>query len=206
MVIAVGDVIRVTYWQRLFEQRLYTVLHMRCKTPPSAGTSDLDALQHISALMGNVTFPLLANWRSLVVNDLQFDSVRVQRVWPTRSFYTEQPIGLTGQHTGTANTANVAVSIEKRTLHPLRRGIGRIQMAGTPASLMSGGSWNATYLEDCRVVWSDLTTTLDVTADGGQYRFCLWNGRAVTADDDIQFIQPKDTVRTMHRRTLRIGE
>lgn len=206
MAVAVGNVARVTYWQRLFGQRILSVFHMRCTVAPAAGTTSAQAMINLATRMGNTGMTPLVDWIPLVTGDVNFDEVRAQLVFPAREVYQKDAIGTTGTGTGNPNTANIAVSIEKRSLHPGRKGVGRWQIAGTAANLIVGGMVDATYLTALQGLGNDLIGDVSVVADSSKWRFCLFGGAAVTSDDDIFDVQAKDTARTMHRRTLRVGE
>lgn len=206
MAISVGDVIRVVYFQRLFGQRIDSVFHLRCTVAPAPGTTEAQALLNIAIRFSDPTFPLLMFWAPLVGPSLLFDEVRAQKVWPNRSVYQKFAIGTTGTNADDATTANVAASIEKRTLHPGRKGIGRWQIAGVPATKIISGALAPSYLTSLSGLAGALVGDQSITSDSSKYRFCLWNGGAITSDDDMFDPQPKDTVRTMRRRTLRVGE
>lgn len=206
MASAVNDVLRATYFQRLFGQRILTVFHLRTVTAAAGGTSDATELQEVAnRLAATASFPL-SGWRTLVSDSLSFDEVRVQRLSAPRTVYFKSAILTAGTLTDQPNTANLAVSIEKRTLRAGRRGIGRIQMAGAPMNRFSTGEVDPTYLATVQTAWNPLANLLSVPLTGAVYAFCLYGGVPVTSDDDVMDVQAKTAARTMHRRTLRVGE
>lgn len=206
MPIAVNDVVRLVYFNRLYSQRLLTVLHLRCVTAPAGGIATEQALLNIANKYGAGADPLLTAWKSVVSQDFIFDEVRAQKVFPQRSIYAKAAIGDNGGDTEKALTANVAISIEKRSITANRHGIGRVQMAGCPGDVLEDGVWNSTYVGQVQTAWENLLGLQSVPADSSVYAFCLWDGNAVTSDDDLFDVQAKDTIRTMHRRTVRVGE
>lgn len=206
MAIQVNDVVRVTYWQRLFQQRVLTVLHLRCITAPPPLEPEFTVLTNLAQTLANMNDPLIAAWRPLVTADLLFDQVRCQKVFPTRTIYGQSAMLYTGTNAGTSQTANVAISIEKRSSVAGRTGIGRIQMAGVPAESMASGSFTPLYTTQVQTAWQELLETVTSPIDGAVYRTCLWGAGQVGASADLIDIQAKDTVRTMHRRTVRVGE
>lgn len=205
MAISVNDVIRVTYFERLFEQRLLTVLHLRCVAAPAAGTTDAVALQNVANRFGDVAQAPLTSWRPLIAADLVWDEVRAQKVFPTRTVYQKDAIGVAGTHADPCEMPNLAMSIEKRTLHAGRKGVGRIQMGGVPNSVIENGMFTVGYLNAAQLCWESILGDITIAADSSIYRVCLWDGDTVTSEDDLFDVQAKDTVRTMHRRTLRVG-
>lgn len=206
MAIAVNDVIRVTYFQRLFDQRILTVLHMRCITAPAPGTADIVALTNLADRLGQMASAPLQKWIPLVPSALLFDEVRAQRVSPTRSIYGKNFIGTTGSRVGTTvATANVAASIEKRSAIPGRTGIGRVQMAGVVNEVMVNASLTPDFLVEVQDCWEELLGNITVALDGAVYDWIIWGAGIPTLDNGIVDVQAKDTVRTMHRRTKGIG-
>lgn len=202
----VNDVIRVTYWQRLYEQRILTVLHLRVVTPPAGSVSIATELSELSEVLASPTHDLLSGWASNVSEDLLFDEVRCQIVHPNRTQYQVSAIGISGGMAEPSPTANVAVSIQKRTLRVGRRGNGRVQMAGIPASAIVDGDLTGLYLAAVDADWQELLDPVFVTETSGNYHWCLYGGQDVDANDDIFDVNAKQTLRTMHRRTLRVGE
>lgn len=206
MPISVNDVVRLVYFNRLYGQRLLTVLHLRCVTAPAGGIATEQALLNIANKYGSDTQALNLAWAALVSQDFIFDEVRAQRVFPQRTIYAKAATGFNGGDTEPALTPNIAMSIEKRSLTPNRHGIGRVQMAGCPGDVLEDGVWNSTFVAQAQTAWENLLGLQSVTADSSVYSFCLWDGNAVTSDDDLFDVQAKDTIRTMHRRTVRLGE
>lgn len=204
--VAVSDVFRVVYFQTLFEQRVLTVLHMVCTGAPTGSTEYITAADNLAIRMADETKFPLDTWRAVVCAQLSFDQVRVQRVHPTREVYMEQNIGVVGTHAGTCTTANVAMSVEKRSLRVGRKGIGRIQMAGVPSEEIVDGRFDLAYVGAVHDVWNNLPDEITNVLDGSKWRFVLWGGDSPTVDDWIFDVNTFDTVRTMHRRTLRVGE
>jgi len=140
MALAPGDVIRLTVFQRLYSQRVLTVLHMRVTVPATPGFGEFEELQELAQQWADpAQNPLIDDWRGLVVEDLEFEAVRVQKIFPTRSIYAQGTMGFPGQVVQSAKTPNIAASIEKRTSRPGRRGIGRVQMAGVPEGNIVAG-------------------------------------------------------------------
>lgn len=203
-VLAVGDVIRVTWFNRLFAQRILMVCHLRCTTAPT-GTNILAQLDEITSVVNNnTTFPL-QGLQPLTAPDVSFDSVRAQRVSNPRSVYSEAAVGINGTHADQARTANVALSVEKRSLHPGRRGIGRIQVGGLPATKLANGMWDSTFVNDVNTWAQGWLDPLPVQSLGGIYKWIIPTNGPVTSDDDIIALQAKSTVRDMRRRTVGVG-
>jgi len=206
MAIAVNNLIRATYFQRLFAQRILTVLHLRCVTAPT-GTSTMAQLDNLATVLASPSGgPMFPDWQSNVAPQLLFDEVRCQVVWPARTVYGKAPMLFTGTHLDDCTTPNVAASIEKRSSVAGRHGIGRVQMAGIPETEYVAGELNAPYLEDLQDQWNDLELLVPSAVDSGVYAFCLPALSIQPGDDDIVDVQAQSSVRVMRRRTLRVRE
>lgn len=206
MAINVNDLIRVTYFQRMFQQRLLAVLHMRVVTAPAGASSDLVAMTNLANKVGDPAQVWVAAWRAIVTNQVLFDEVRCQKVFPVRGIYGKSAMAVTGSESGAASTANTAISIEKRSRIPGRKGIGRIQIAGSRIIDLVDGSFDPTYLSAVQSAGEQLIGLVSTPLDGGVYAWCLPGPTPLTSDNDISDVQAKDTVRTMHRRTVQVGK
>lgn len=203
--ITVNDVFRVVYFQTLFAQRLMNVFYLRCTVAPSGGVGYFSALESLANRLASDANHPVDNWLPIVGDELEFDDVRVQRVWPTNDMYAQAHMGLDGSHADPATQSNDAISIEKRTSVFGRHGIGRIQIGGVPASQISAGKFSGAYQSLVETFANNFIGDIGVAGGLGTYRFCLFNGDAPTADDDYFDMIVKPEVRTMHRRTLGLG-
>lgn len=204
--VSIGDVIRVTYFQTLFEQRILNVFYLRCTVAPTGGVSYFEAVQNLANRLGDDGIAPVQNWLPIVGDELEFDTCRAQRVFPTRDIYASRVMGVDGAHADPATMSNNAMSVEKRTLTFGPQGIGRMQLAGVPASTISAGKFSGSYQVAVQGFADTFLGDITVAVDSSKYRFCLFNGTAPTADDDYFELIVMPDVRTMHRRTLRVGE
>jgi hypothetical protein len=203
--LATNDVLRVTYFGTLMGQRILNVFKLRVKTAPG-GTDIFVQLNNIaSKLADTVTGPALPLWVPLVGGAFSFDKVRVQRFWPDRTIFGEVLIAQNGTNANQPTLPNVAMSVEKRTHVAGRKGIGRVQIAGMPASEYTDGLWTTAAQTDAGTAFQFLKGDFTVTADGGVYRWCLFSGAPIPENDDIIDVQPKPEVRDMRRRTVGLG-
>lgn len=208
MPLAAGDLLQITYMGSLYGQQIMTVLHARCKTPPTGTPQTELVLDDLAVKISDpVTFDLTAKYMAAACDEFNFTACRVQRVKPTRSIYAEAPMTQTGHAGPGVPAANIAASIEKRSLVPGRKGVGRVQFAPLPATAIGSG-----YIQDAWLLGfgADFAEKLYGTFIGGplynsgEYRWCLPAGGADEAYD-IWDALIQDTVRTMHRRTVGLG-
>ena len=211
MPLALNDIIQVSVRGLLFGQRILTVLHYRVST--AAGVTSAEAQlgefsEDFANNLGGVT--VLFDMRAAVGGQYVFKEVRAQRVYPTRTVYRSTLIDVTGTHVDDATTANIAASITKQTARPGRMGVGRIQLAGIPQTMIVAGALNPDYMA------GELTTLGEAIVDdaytspteGWVATPCLFNPAFDGAQKwaDLLTFTVNDSLRTMHRRTLRLGE
>jgi len=208
MPLALNDVLQVSLRGTLFGQRILNILHYSVNVT-ALGITQLqldDIAVGLSASTGSVD--VVGLMLATVTADYTMDSVRVQRVAPTRTIYSEALPGLPGTLAGTANTANIACSLTKRGANAGRMGQGRFQLAGLPAAAWIGGSLDvATYAGGLSAFRDALMTSFNPPNFAMVLAPCIYNPSAGTPHfQPISSILVKESARTMHRRTLFLGE
>lgn len=208
MALAVDDVVQVSIRGLLFNQRILTVLHYVVSVAGSGSTET--NLENIAAdFAGAATAQDVINkYVAATSLDLGLSEIRAQRVFPTRTVYKAFAIARSGGDADNAATANMAASILKQTNTPGRRGIGRMQLAGLPNNAIAAGLLQDAYrlgaltdlANELKKGWSTVTGTA-ITLQP-----CLYNPGATPAYSIIVGTVPEITVRTMHRRTVLLGE
>lgn len=203
--VAANHVMRVTYNQSLFGQRLMSVFHFVCKTSPAGGTSYAQAVQNFADRLADNAIAPLDDWLAAVAPELTFLDVRVQRVWPQRDVYFNTPIALEGTFATGCNMSIHAASVTKKTLFFGPAGVGRTQVGGIPDAVIEDGSLSASYRLQLKTAFEGFLGDITVAADGGKYRSMVWHGFEPSEEDEVFDVFVQDSVRTMHRRTLGLG-
>lgn len=208
MSLAVDDVVEVSFRGTLYGQRILTVLHYAVVTATAGST--IDQLQTIAASLNASTGSQdpVGKMLALQSNDYTLDAIRTQVVSPQRSIYVQVANGNSGLVGDIAATPNIALSITKRGFEGGRKSIGRLQLAGVPSINISQGKWDVVGLAGAL---GDFVTALknsftpaglavtitpvifNPTAPAPHYQ-AIWSWTV------------NDEVRTMHRRTLFLGE
>lgn len=209
MALLTNDVISVTLRGDLFGQTILTVLHYVVAVPVSGGTvfGDLADLAHtIGAALDAGT--LKTFYLAAAGPQYTLQRVRAQRVAPTRSVYVDDVVGEVGTHADACKTVNIAASLLKRTGTPGRMGIGRVQFAPVPATKLVAGDIDSGYVGG---ELDDLAgaLALNITTSARQFTVspCIYNPTAATPFFSIiTSWVVQSAARTMHRRTLRLGE
>lgn len=206
--VGLNDRFVLTYRATLFGQRIITTHHFRVSTqldPPEY----LTWIQMAAASFGS-QLELAGFWsgvRSLQSSQVHYDAVRVQRISPTRDIYWQQTVDADGEAAEEAETANLAMSVERRCGVAGRHGVGRVQLAGFGVDNMVDGVWGAPFMSLVEAACQDQTDPVSIGLLGTQVRFLLFDPLDPTADDkDILQVIPYSSVRVMRRRTVGLGE
>lgn len=209
MALAVNDVVQVTFVGSLFDQRILNVMHYAVTI--AAGTTSVEGQ------LALIADAFAASLGGPDIKDKLLDAtcpeytllrVRAQRVSPTRSVYRETLVGDIGLLTDTCTASNIAASITKRSNTPGRRGIGRWQLAGMGQSEYASGTLTPTYKTTFLTPLANqfVVTYIDPT-DGFNMVPCIYNPTGTSPFfSRVTAASVQDEVRTMHRRTVRLGE
>jgi len=208
MALAVNDVIQVSLRGTLFGQRIINVLHY-VVNQTTLGITQLqldDIAVSIATDTGSVA--IVGQLLATVSNAYTIDAVRAQRVSPARTIYSEALPNLPGLLAGQPNTANIACSLTKRGANAGRTGQGRFQLAGLPAAAWIAGTLDVgTFGPNLSTFRDTLVASYNPANFAMVLAPCIFN--PTLAPPHFQVINSiiiKETARTMHRRTLFLGE
>lgn len=205
---AVGDVLELTFSGRLMSQVILTVLHVRITTAPSGGsTAEAQLDDWVGWFSNKVTNNWLQKYLDAAAANFTVFECKLQKVYPTRTIFASSIIAETGQQTEDALQSNLAASIEKKTTTVGRKGVGRMQFAPLPKDAYAGGfvdpGFAATPLTGlANAMIGSINCGITYT---GSARYCLPAAAGGGAAYDLYDAYPKETVRTMHRRTVGLG-
>lgn len=206
MGLATGDVVLVSLRGTLFGQRTMNVLRY-VVTVPSTGASITQDLTDIADAFANTATATLPLNKLLPMQGASqtYDTVRAQRVYPARTVYAYSSVAATGTNASDCKTPNIAVSLTKRTLLAGRHGIGRMQIPAVPDAEITAGIVSNALI----TLGVDLGNQLIGEKVIGSNGLKIWACTAANVsalDSKVSSTQVQDTVRTMHRRTVRVGE
>lgn len=204
MGLATGSVVTITYNSTLFDQRLMTVLRAVITVPDPATSVQQD----LSALATYFADPAVGKPCDLMqacqVEDVEYQNVRTQQIYPARSTFWNEVLTTTGQIDDDAGTANVAASITKRSLLPGRKGIGRIQLGGIPTSAYTDGFVSAGQLTKLNAFGTSLLGSIIPLGTVMRAKLCT-SADGTALDSTVFSTEAQNTLRTMHRRTVGLG-
>jgi len=208
MALAVGDVIQVSLRGTLYGQRILNVLHYSVAVAGSGTDYDQLSILTSNLVTGGGSVDPLVDFLAAIAPQYQLVEVRAQRVYPLRTIYAYTIDGRFGTYATGTETTNIAASLEKRTLTPGRMGIGRLQLAGIPTAAMDNGELAAAYkATEMSNLAQKLLLSITTSSPVVTYTPCLFNPTApVNKFSPLFSIVIQDSLRTMRRRTVRVGE
>lgn len=209
MALAINDIYSVQLRGDLLGQQIITSLHYATTvvgTAPSEGAYLADLADTIEA--SGALVPLVDKYIAGAAQNYTLQTIRTQRVYPTRTVYVEAISATPGGIVEDANTSNIAASILKKTLLFGREGIGRMQYAPVPPSKMLHGEVTAAYAStELLDIANAMIMGITTTAFASTLVPCLYTPNQPPPKFAQLFsAQVKLSLRTMHRRTLRVGE
>lgn len=206
-VVTSNDVFQITLRMIYNEQVLLNVFHMR----PTEITNNeyaawcTDLADELAAEFGGTG--KFVPWLDNTSANVLFDEWRVQRIHPVRDVYFQSAITLNGVlAAGPGETPNIALSVTKRTLTPGRTGVGRTQLAGWEPGAIDAGVYSAGSLTAAFAAMDwQLLDFVTQAGNGGTWGLYNPGSTETPPFSRITSVIPQDTVRTMHRRTVRLG-
>lgn len=204
----VGDVFQVATKADLYDQKIRTVLHYKLIEVGPGIDADRWALYNTLYTQLMLTGGLLQKLLNCQTDEVDYETVRIQQVFPVRRVFREYahlfPGGLSGEQ---AVPANVAIGIIKRTGRVGRLGHGTMHIAGCPISWLAESSWIISELTPVTAFANEMVE--EIAGAGGEYRFapCLAPAQGSNITPALLTGAAVQTeVRTMYRRTKGIGE
>lgn len=204
----VGDVVEVSFIGTAFEQTILNILHYRVTVQaPGATTvnSDLGVIASSFAVGGDNDLATLIS--KCVSNSYVMDFVKAQAVFPVRYASVQVASVIPGEG-GPGSRTNDAGVITKRTQLSGRDQVGSIHLGPLADGHTADGRVVADWFDEASNLGDAMLLVVNPT-DGPTLEPVLWH-RNVDAGGDyttriINYI-PQDTVRTMRRRTVRVGQ
>jgi len=203
---AVGDIVQVTFRHSISNNQMMNVLHYRVESSSSVAT-DIADNQSFAEYIASQTGPgqWLEAWMAGTVVQFSMVAVRVQKISPMLTPYAEEPLTITGGIAGASGIHNIAVTVTKRGNLGGRAGIGSIHFAGLPEIATSNGRWAASISAWWTTIKPQFEQNRTVPLNNITYKPCIYNKGLIPPYNYILDWQYRDTVRTMHRRTLLVG-
>lgn len=206
--LVVGDIVEVSFIGTAFEQLILNILHYRVTVQAPGTTTVQGDLANIALSfavggdndLASLMVPLLST-------NYGMDFVKAQAVFPVR--YASVQVASVIQGTGgTGARTNDAGVITKRTQLSGRDQVGSIHLGPLPDDLVNSGQVTNDWLTAANTLGDAMLLVVSPTG-GPTMEPVLWH-RTVPASGQystrITNTIAQDTVRTMRRRTVRLGQ
>lgn len=206
--VAVGDIFQCQLVSELYGQTLRTVLHYRVAEAPTAATDryafyDVIASKLDTEIAGNAFSRIVAiQSQDVLTRYTQFQVVR-----PSRLVFKRNLLSGTGAAAETPGALNSAGYILKKTSFAGRNAIGSVHVGGIPTTHIAQGKWDVDTQDSLADIATSIRAELFDEGLGYQLIPCLApHVGALTLPFYVTDAIASVEVRTMRRRTLRVGE
>lgn len=201
-----GDILEVSFSMRQFGQNMLSVFHYQLQL----GGAPVDGLSLITAADAVINLTtagsLLADHVTAVHETVSYQEIVYQWIYATRrARVTKTPALLLGDVTGTPLPPNSAAAVTKRSDTAGRHGVGTLHMPGLAIESVSDGVLNATGLAYYTPILTSVGTTI-TPAIGQKLIPVIYNRSNPELSQPISTALIQDSVRTMHRRTVGVGQ
>jgi hypothetical protein len=219
MALAIGDVWAFSLEQSLFGQQIINTFALRITAVP-VGTAEgffLGERFGDPATGFNGQNDILEDFKNLQTGQVAYRKWNVRRVQGVLSNVFEFPLqgGTVGSKPGDCETANIALSLQRKGILAGRRSRGRIAVAGLPTTSMAEGKWNEEVLISATALAGDILG-VKTNAQGVTFEMGFWspggtkevNGQTVITlplFTPVVSAVPQPTVRVQRSRTLGVG-
>lgn len=201
-----GAYLEATIRSEVLGQTCLSIFHYRWDS--TAGAQDGDTLaDKFRAAFDTAANSLLKKYAACMGTGAGLRELVVQWLYPTRrarkSYVPSQAAGLI---VGDLATSNIAGAITKQSDDVGRHAQSTLHMPGIPANMFDAGKVNDEQLGNYAVLGGKIKEVLDIDFDLGQFVPVIFNRVAPNLSKQITHFTVRDTLRTMHRRTVGLGE
>jgi hypothetical protein len=205
--LASGDVLRYEIRYTQANQRFLNGVYFRYLD--SFGVTD-DYATYGNQMLAQFFLPahIIDQLQSTISSTISIDSHRVQKVYPTRLAPVTSVLSIVGAVGSGPAPLNSSMTFTKRSINATRWGIGSWHQPGlNVANMQNSGNWLPTPADDLGGFLTAEFSGMHTPAGGnGSYQGIIWSPAQPTRKTDITSFDPQYTIRTMHRRTVRVGE
>jgi len=186
-------------------QRIITTFHYRAAGNPTAGTTYVAYLDKLYLL---IAAGLQTKYLDVMPANYLLEVTRLQPIQPMRLRYTEYTVGAPGTLVDNSNTQNLALSIKRVAVTAGPKGVGRVQIPVAAENVLAGEiDMGGPLWANAGIFGVEMIAVQTTVSPGMTWNPCLpaQNGTN-TGDWDLFEFGLEQTARTMHRRTVGLGE
>lgn len=201
-----GAILEASLRGRLYGQRTISLFHYRFETGsgPTDGPSMINTFNPL--FNGAGAGKIVKEYMHPLAENFTLEEVVYQWIFPVRyARVVKSPAVSTGEVVDTAAPPNLALAISKKGDGAGRNNVGTLHMPGIPLGDIDGGNFTVAGLDS----FGDLLTALHQSINiefGVNFVPVLLHRSNPAVSVDITAANSNETVRTMHRRTVGLGE
>lgn len=205
MGLATGDVVLVTYWANVNAQTVLQTLRHVVTVSDTTTSVQQDLASFAAWFTDPAVGPKPLNKLLLCQSqDLDYNRLTAQRVYPARTTFWNEPFTATGGDMSSCDAQNIAASLTKRSLFPGRKGVGRIQIGGLGQDAYLAGELTNAFQTLANAYGASLLGSIPFPGTTMRARLCT-NGGINALDSVVFSCDVQETLRTMRRRTVGLG-
>lgn len=199
-----NDMCEITTFARYKGQQILSVFHYRyIAAQPGNVVAEFSALYE--AVVSNAN-SLLSKIRACQVDDVIYDKVRMQIIYPLRRPYDDKITVSNGTRINVDPAPpNVAAVINKQTDIQQRGRTGSLHIAGMNSEDQANGVWTAAYITALTAVANAIPVDIPGAGVNATWTPYTWSRSQPGQPAVIIGALPMSTVRVMRRRTVGVG-
>lgn len=203
--VVTGDILEVAIKARQADQRVMNTFHYRLIS--DGGPLDgIGAINAFNPLFNGGAGTMLGEWVKTVNTGVTVEEISYQWVHAIRrARVSKLPSLLVGIVAGTKSPPNLAATLTKRSDLAGRRGLGTVHMPGLVNENWAEGRFTPGGLDTYGTLLSLLFAAV-VVDFGITYQPVIFNRETPSDSPPVTNSNAQQTVRTMHRRTVGVGE
>lgn len=208
MPLALNDVVLVSYRGEYQSNRIILATAWRVGVAPATGTvaDNLDEIAGAFAVAGAGT--PLSTYLDMLGTNVNITECRTQRVSPLRSPYVQRVFAQAGTAPTAAGAPNIAGVVSRITLLTGPSQVSNSHLGPIGSGDISAGKVTAGWIIRASAFGVRWTQTVTTVASGIVIEPGIYHPLNAPGLDFSRVVDQRiwDTVRTMHRRTLQLGE
>ena len=201
-----GAIMQVSFEMVQFNQKMLSIFHFMYQTggAPVDGNTLINQADAIINL--TTAGALLADHVTATHESVKYEDIVYQWIWPIRyARVVKAPALSQGDVTGTPCPPNVAAALTKRADTSGRHYVGTLHMPGLIIENITEGVLNSGGVAEYDAILSSLKTVM-VPAVFTKLIPVIYQRSAPASSGQIMTTDYQPTVRTMHRRTVGLGQ
>lgn len=205
--VALNDVVQVVIQMRYQSQIYLNVLHYQSLQNWAPALYE-ETLQQLSNTIENdVVTGIIPAYLPVVPPSVTFETITVQRVYPTRDYYVRSPVGSPGEADGTTLAGSLGATITKLSQVSGRGRQGSFHVPALPTDAIVNGLVATGFLPVLNTLAQSLRLVQMEDGAGTGFQPGMFNPTLGGPNNFVPLIDTivQNTARVMRRRTVGVG-